>query len=55
MSSDIRFFQEFGGEKIVFEKEETSTIKRIVDQGTVYIMNMSWDTANLCNSLHSIT
>ena len=33
MLPDIKYFQEFGGEKIIFEKEETSKIKKIVDQG----------------------
>ena len=33
MIPDIKYYQEFGGEKIVFEKEETAKIKRIVDQG----------------------
>ena len=34
MLPDIKYYQEFGGEKIIFEKEETAKIKRIVDQGT---------------------
>ena len=33
MSSDIKYFQDFGGEKVVFEKEEIAKIKRITDQG----------------------
>ena len=34
MLPDIKYYQEFGGEKIIFEKEETAKIKRIIDQGT---------------------
>ena len=33
MSSDIKYFQEFGGEKVVFEKEETARVKSIAGQG----------------------
>ena len=33
MLPDIKYYQEFGGEKIIFEKEETSKIKKIIDQG----------------------
>ena len=36
MLPDIKYYKEFGGEKIIFEKEETAKIKRIVDQGTSY-------------------
>ena len=38
MSSDIKYFQDFGGEKVVFEREETTKVKRITDQGVVHIL-----------------
>ncbi len=33
MLPDMKYYQKFGDEKIIFEKEETAKIKRIVDQG----------------------
>ena len=33
MPQDIKYYQEFGGEKIVFEKEETAEIKKLGDKG----------------------
>lgn len=33
MPQDIKYYQEFGGEKVVFEKEETLEMKKLVEKG----------------------
>ena len=33
MPQDIKYYQQFGGEKIVFEKEETVEIKKLGTKG----------------------
>ena len=39
MPHDIKYYQEFGGEKVIFEKEETTEIKRLSEKGKCII---SW-------------
>ena len=33
MPTDIKYYQEFGGEKVVFEKEEIAEMKKFTDPG----------------------
>ena len=33
MLTDIKYYQEFGGEKVVFEKEEIAEMKKFADPG----------------------
>ncbi len=33
MPTDIKYYQEFGGEKIIFEKEEVSEMKKFAEPG----------------------
>ena len=33
MSQDIKYYQQFGGEKVVFEKEETVDMKKLGSKG----------------------
>ena len=33
MPTDIKFYQEFGGEKVVFEKEEVTEMKKFAEPG----------------------
>ena len=33
MPTDIKYYQEFGGEKVVFEKEEIAEMKKFADPG----------------------
>ena len=33
MPQDIKYYQEFGGEKVVFEKEETTEMKKLAEKG----------------------
>ena len=33
MPTDIKYYQEFGGEKVVFEKEEIAEMKKFSDPG----------------------
>ncbi len=33
MPQDIKYYQEFGGEKVVFEKEETTEMKKLMEKG----------------------
>ena len=33
MSQDIKYYQQFGGEKVVFEKEETVDMKKLESKG----------------------
>lgn len=35
MSSDIKYYQELGGEKVVFEKEEVDSMKAVSNQGNL--------------------
>ena len=36
MPQDIKYYQEFGGEKVVFEKEETAEMKKLMEKGRNY-------------------
>ena len=33
MPTDIKFYQEFGGEKVIFEKEEVAEMKKFAEPG----------------------
>ena len=33
MPSDIKYYQDLGGEKVVFEKEEVASMKAVASQG----------------------
>ena len=46
MPSDIKYFQDLGGEKVVFEKEEVASLKAIASQGE----NIAWacDNTGVC-------
>lgn len=33
MPQDIKYYQDFGGEKVVFEKEETTEMKKLMEKG----------------------
>ncbi len=37
MPQDIKYYQEFGGEKSIFEKEETTEMKKLMEKGKVDI------------------
>ena len=33
MPQDIKYYQEFGGERAIFEKEETTEMKKLMEKG----------------------
>ena len=33
MPQDIKYYQEFGGQKVIFEKEETVEMKKLTEKG----------------------
>ena len=37
MPTDIKYYQEFGGEKVIFEKEEVTEMKKFAEPGAVYM------------------
>jgi len=51
MPTDMKYYQEFGGEKVVFEKEEVAEMKKFADPGrlifltrnSVVLVNHSYD------------
>ena len=55
MLPDMKYYQEFGGEKIIFEKEETAKIKRIIDKGNHYYHTCKVVTLGSLFSLRKIT
>ena len=38
MPTDIKYHQEFGGEKVIFEKEEVTEMKKLSDRGELVHM-----------------
>ena len=40
MPQDIKYYQEFGGEKVIFEKEETTAMKKVIEKGECRVLYM---------------
>ena len=38
MPTDMKYYQEFGGEKVVFEKEEVAEMKKFADPGRLILL-----------------
>ena len=38
MPTDMKYYQEFGGEKVVFEKEEVAEMKKFADPGRLTLL-----------------
>ena len=49
MPSDIKYCQDLGGEKVVFEKEEVASMKAIASQGKSVVRLLCQDAVSVEN------
>ena len=42
MPQDMKYYQEFGGEKVTFEKEEVGDMKKLTDKGMYSASQHVW-------------